>query len=81
MDTEHLTLSGGERQRIAIARALLTEKPILIMDEATSALDVATEEYLFQNISKLYPDITMIGVTHRNMHKHLYDHWYHFPDY
>lgn len=81
MDTEHLTLSGGERQRIAIARALLSEKPILIMDEATSAIDIATEEYIFQEISRCYPTLTLIGVTHRSQQKQLYDHWYHFKDY
>ena len=38
-----MKLSGGEKQRIAIARAILANKDILIFDEATSAMDTATE--------------------------------------
>lgn len=42
--------SGGERQRIAIARALISKRSILIMDEPASALDVTTEKELVKNI-------------------------------
>ena len=57
-------LSEGQMQRIAIARALYTEAPVLIMDEATSALDSATEIALLQNLKQL-KDKTVFIVTHR----------------
>ena len=44
------SLSGGEKQRIALARALLTKRPILILDEATSALDNETEAKVMAGI-------------------------------
>ncbi len=58
-------LSEGQIQRISIARALLTDAPILLFDEATSALDEATETELLQNIKKL-SDKTILFVTHRH---------------
>lgn len=57
-------LSGGQKQRIALARALLTKSPILILDEATSGLDVLTEKKVIDNLMKL-PDKTIIFVAHR----------------
>ena len=36
-----MSLSGGQKQRLAVATALLSEKPILIFDEPTSGLDYA----------------------------------------
>lgn len=56
--------SGGECQRIAIARALLSGKDILLMDEATSALDEQTANAVEQSILSL-ENITCISVTHR----------------
>lgn len=57
-------LSEGQAQRIAIARAILSKAPILLLDEPTSALDVETEEKLLQNISAM-KDKTCMIVTHR----------------
>ena len=56
-------MSGGQKQRIAIARALLTRSPILILDESTSNLDVLTEKQVIDNLMKL--DKTIIFVAHR----------------
>lgn len=57
-------LSEGQLQRLAIARALVSERPILLFDEATSALDSATEEQLLQNLRTLSGKTCLI-VTHR----------------
>lgn len=57
-------LSEGQAQRIAIARAILSEAPILLFDEATSALDEQTEAKLLENIKNM-TDKTCIIVTHR----------------
>ena len=56
--------SGGECQRLAIARALLSGKDILLMDEATSALDEQTTNDVENSILSL-ENITCISVTHR----------------
>jgi len=58
-------LSGGQRQRIAIARALLSDAPILILDEPTSALDSAHEHHLIETLRALKRQRTIILVTHR----------------
>lgn len=56
-------ISGGQRQRIALARALLTDAPILILDEATSSLDILTEKRIIDNLMQL--DKTIIFIAHR----------------
>src|SRR3954453_8348029 len=58
-------LSGGQRQRIAIARALLTQAPFLILDEPTSALDPQHERHLIETLRALKGVRTIVLVTHR----------------
>ena len=57
-------LSEGQAQRIAIARALLRDRAIMLFDEATSALDPETEKQLLQNILASH-NRTVIFITHR----------------
>ena len=60
-------LSGGQKQRIAIARAIYSDKPIMILDESTSALDSITEQKIMKNLTMLqkYKKNTIIFITHK----------------
>jgi ATP-binding cassette, subfamily B, bacterial MsbA len=58
-------LSGGQRQRIAIARAVLTDAPVLILDEATSALDTESEKFVQKALANLMQNRTSIVIAHR----------------
>lgn len=59
-----LGLSEGQMQRIAIARALFSGKPIILLDESTSALDEKTEAQLLNNLNSM-TDKTIFIVTHK----------------
>jgi ATP-binding cassette, subfamily B, bacterial len=65
VDESGANLSGGQRQRIGIARALLTEAPIMVFDEPTSALDAHHEAMITQTLRGLKRQRTIIVVSHR----------------
>lgn len=60
-----VTLSGGQKQRVTIARALYTERDLLIFDDCLSAVDPETEEKIISTLRKNYKEKTMIVITHR----------------
>ncbi|MBQ3597400.1 MAG: ABC transporter ATP-binding protein [Clostridia bacterium] len=60
-----LGLSEGQVQRLAIARAVLTKAPVMLLDEATCSLDAQTEKQVIDNLLGL-KDTTLILVSHRN---------------
>jgi ATP-binding cassette subfamily B protein len=60
-----LTLSGGQRQRLAIARAVLADRPILLFDEATSSLDYVTEAAIQRSLAAATHERTTVIIAHR----------------
>lgn len=59
------SLSGGQRQRLTIARAILQDRPILILDEATAFADAQNEALLMQALYKLMQGKTVLMIAHR----------------
>ncbi|MBR2213994.1 MAG: ABC transporter ATP-binding protein [Eubacterium sp.] len=58
-------VSEGQAQRLAIARAIVSDAPIILLDEATSALDAETEKRVLDNIKSLNSK-TCVIITHKN---------------
>ena len=59
------TLSGGEKQRISIARAILSDAPIVFLDEATASLDPENEVLIQHAIDELVKNKTVLVIAHR----------------
>ena len=58
-------LSQGQRQLLAIARAMVSQCPVLILDEATSSIDTRTEKLIEQGMDKLMEGRTVFVIAHR----------------
>jgi len=56
-------LSGGQKQRLTLARALAVNPKILLLDDFTARVDKDTENKIFANVAKNYPDLTQILIT------------------
>ncbi len=72
--------SEGQKQRLCIARALISDAPIVLLDEGTSALDNATERRLLQNLAASRQNKTYIVSTHRTSVLDICDRTYSIED-
>ncbi|WP_288479107.1 ABC transporter ATP-binding protein/permease [uncultured Clostridium sp.] len=59
------SLSGGQKQRLALARAILADRQMIIFDEATSNIDVESEESIWEAIYELSKSKTILVISHR----------------
>lgn len=59
------SLSGGQRQRLALARALLARRPVLLVDEPTSALDDAAAEVVARTLERVAVERIVLMISHR----------------
>jgi thiol reductant ABC exporter CydC subunit len=59
-------LSGGQRQRIILARAFMTDAPVLLLDEPTAHLDPETAQVLIEDVLAAVEGMTVVLITHRD---------------
>lgn len=59
------SLSGGQKQRLMLARALAVNPQILLLDDFTARVDQATESLILGNVSKNFPDVTLVSITQK----------------
>ena len=62
---DHVSLSQGQKQQLTIARAMIADKPMLILDEATSSVDTRTELQIQNAMDQLMKDRTSFVIAHR----------------
>ena len=62
---DQLSLSQGQKQQLTIARAMIADKPMLILDEATSSVDTRTEQQIQSAMDKLMENRTSFVIAHR----------------
>lgn len=60
-----ISLSGGQKQRLALARALASPAPVLLLDDALSAVDLKTEETILEHLQEATAGRTCLMVSHR----------------
>jgi ATP-binding cassette subfamily B protein len=60
-----ITLSGGQKQRLTLARALITDPPILVLDDALSSVDTQTERAILQALRETTGGKTVLVISHR----------------
>jgi ATP-binding cassette subfamily B protein len=60
-----LSLSGGQKQRIMLARALAVNPRVLLLDDFTARVDNQTESKILANITRNYPELTLVSVTQK----------------
>jgi ATP-binding cassette subfamily B protein len=75
-----VNLSGGQKQRLALARALLRERSVLLLDDCLSAVDAVTEEAILLALKSQLHRVTVVWVAHRLSTLKLCDRVYRLAD-